>query len=140
VLKVLAASAIWTCLSAATAEAQENYEIQVYPSETMAPGTLLVELHSNYTVEGSTSVNYGLQPTQGEEQRRLSSRRVCRSGRRWGFTCSPRSTTGRACSGSGITSAAGADSGELALAGGVSLSMRLGMRGRRTRIRHGRGR
>ncbi|MFZ0688523.1 MAG: hypothetical protein WAM68_01755, partial [Acidobacteriaceae bacterium] len=68
VLKGLAAGAIWACFAAATAAmAQENYEIQVYPSETMAPGTLLVELHSNYTVEGSTSVNYGVRPTQGEE-------------------------------------------------------------------------
>ena len=54
-LKGLAAGAIWVCFLTATAMAQENYEIQVYPSETMAPGTLLVELHSNYTVEGSTA-------------------------------------------------------------------------------------
>ena len=47
--------------------AQENYEIQVYPSETMAPGVLLTELHSNYTVEGSTSTQYGMLPTQGQE-------------------------------------------------------------------------
>ena len=67
VLKMLAAAAIWVCFSVATAAAQDNYEIQVYPSETMAPWTLLVELHSNYTVEGSTSVNYGVRPTQGEE-------------------------------------------------------------------------
>jgi len=118
VLKVLAASAIWTCLSAATAEAQENYEIQVYPSETMAPGTLLVELHSNYTVEGSTSVNYGLQPTQGEGHETVEFAgsvevvgggvlRVHRGAQR----------DGRAV-GRGSHPAAGADSGELALAGG----------------------
>jgi len=47
--------------------AQDGYEIQVYPSETQAPGTLLMELHSNYTVEGSTTVQYGMQPTQGQE-------------------------------------------------------------------------
>lgn len=47
--------------------AQENYEIQVYPSETQAPGTLLTELHSNYTVEGTTTSQYGLLPTQGQE-------------------------------------------------------------------------
>jgi hypothetical protein len=50
-----------------TARAQDNYEIQVYPSETMVPGTLLVELHSNYTVQGSTTKQYGLLPTQGQE-------------------------------------------------------------------------
>lgn len=47
--------------------AQDNYEIQVYPSETMAPGVLLTELHSNYNVEGSTSTQYGMLPTQGQE-------------------------------------------------------------------------
>lgn len=47
--------------------AQENYEIQVYPSETQSPGTLLVELHSNYTVQGSTTTQFGMLPTQGQE-------------------------------------------------------------------------
>ena len=35
------------------AGAQDNYEIQVYGSETVAPKTTMVELHSNFTVEGS---------------------------------------------------------------------------------------
>ncbi len=47
--------------------AQNNYEIQVYPSETIAPKTLLTELHSNYTVEGSTTTQFGMLPTQGQE-------------------------------------------------------------------------
>lgn len=47
--------------------AQENYEIQVYPSETIAPKTLLVELHSNYTVDGSTTIQNGMLPTQHQE-------------------------------------------------------------------------
>ena len=46
---------------------QENYEIQVYPSETIAPKTLLMELHSNYTVEGSTAIQNGMLPTQHQE-------------------------------------------------------------------------
>ncbi len=33
---------------------QGNYEIQVYGSDTVAPGRTMVELHSNFTVEGST--------------------------------------------------------------------------------------
>lgn len=33
--------------------AQDNYEIQVYGSETVAPRTTMVELHSNFTVDGS---------------------------------------------------------------------------------------
>jgi hypothetical protein len=36
--------------------AQDNYEIQVYGSETVPQGDTMVELHSNYTVEGSTAV------------------------------------------------------------------------------------
>ena len=54
-------------LYAGMASAQNNYEIQVYPSETIAPKTLLTELHSNYTVEGSTVPQYGMLPTQGQE-------------------------------------------------------------------------
>lgn len=49
------------------ARAQDNYEIQVYPSETMTPKTLLIELHSNYTDEGSTSTQFGMYGTQGQE-------------------------------------------------------------------------
>ena len=33
--------------------AQENYEIQVYGSETVAPGATMFELHSNFTINGS---------------------------------------------------------------------------------------
>jgi hypothetical protein len=33
--------------------AQDNYEIQVYGSETVAPKTTMLELHSNFTAEGS---------------------------------------------------------------------------------------
>jgi len=47
--------------------AQDNYEIQVYPSETMTPKTLLVELHSNYTALGTTTTQFGMLPTQGQE-------------------------------------------------------------------------
>ena len=35
------------------AKAQDNYEIQVYGSDTVAPQTTMLELHSNFTVEGS---------------------------------------------------------------------------------------
>ncbi len=43
--------------------AQENYEIQVYGSETVAPRSTMVEIHSNFTVEGSTTVIDGMLPT-----------------------------------------------------------------------------
>jgi hypothetical protein len=50
-----------------SARSQDNYEIQVYPSETMAPKTLLVELHSNFTVDGSTTTQFGMLPTRHQE-------------------------------------------------------------------------
>ncbi|MDR3679252.1 MAG: hypothetical protein P4L41_04740 [Flavipsychrobacter sp.] len=37
-----------------TINAQDNYEIQVYGSETVAKGRTMVELHSNYTLSGFT--------------------------------------------------------------------------------------
>ncbi len=36
-------------------KAQDNYEIQVYGSETMDKGRTMVELHSNYTLSGSNA-------------------------------------------------------------------------------------
>lgn len=53
--------ALLTC--ARTAEAQDNYEIQVYGSETVAPSHTMVELHSNFTVEGSRTTTDGTLPT-----------------------------------------------------------------------------
>ena len=35
-----------------SARAQDNYEIQVYGSDTVAPKTTMVELHSNFTIDG----------------------------------------------------------------------------------------
>ncbi len=48
---------------AASAPAQDNYEIQVYGSETVEKGHTMVELHSNFTIEGTRQVIDGLQPT-----------------------------------------------------------------------------
>jgi hypothetical protein len=44
-------------LPMSVASAQENYEIQVYPSETMPRGVTMFELHSNYTVRGSRAIS-----------------------------------------------------------------------------------
>lgn len=44
--------------------AQDNYEIQVYAAETVAPGATMVELHSNYTASGSQAIEDGVQPTE----------------------------------------------------------------------------
>jgi hypothetical protein len=43
--------------------AQDNYEIQVYPSETVAPRTTMVELHSNFTFQGSKTTEAGVLPS-----------------------------------------------------------------------------
>jgi len=49
----------------APAPAQENFEIQVYGSETVAPGTTMVELHSNVAADGTTRTENGVLRTQG---------------------------------------------------------------------------
>ena len=43
--------------------AQDNYEIQVYSYETVASRSTMVEIHSNFTVEGSKTVIDGMLPT-----------------------------------------------------------------------------
>jgi hypothetical protein len=43
--------------------AQGNYEIQVYPYETVEPRHTMVELHSNFTFQGSKSTDDGTFPT-----------------------------------------------------------------------------
>jgi len=53
-------------LFAALARAQDNYEIQVYGSEIVAPGSTMVELHSNFTFQGSKTIEQGVAPTQHE--------------------------------------------------------------------------
>jgi hypothetical protein len=50
-------------LSAVPARAQDNYEIQVYEYETVQPGHTMVELHSNFTIDGTKTVQDGLLPT-----------------------------------------------------------------------------
>jgi PAS domain S-box-containing protein len=45
--------------------AQNNFEIQVYGSETVAPGSTMVELDSNVAAEGSTKTTDHLLRTQG---------------------------------------------------------------------------
>jgi hypothetical protein len=47
------------------AAAQENFEIQVYGSETVPPGSTMVELHSNVAAQGTTRTEDGIAPTQG---------------------------------------------------------------------------
>ena len=52
-LRLLMAAFLWIAFSAAASFAQDNYEIQVYGSPTVAPGVTMMELHSNFTIQGS---------------------------------------------------------------------------------------
>jgi hypothetical protein len=45
--------------------AQENFEIQVYGSETVPEGSTMIELHSNVAARGTTTTVEGVRPTQG---------------------------------------------------------------------------
>ena len=45
-------------------QGQDNYEIQVYASDTVAPGRTMVELHSNFTVEGFKTTMGGVLPDE----------------------------------------------------------------------------
>ncbi len=51
------------CFGAPLARAQDNYEIQVYGSETIPRGVTMVELHNNFTVKGSKTTSDGTLPT-----------------------------------------------------------------------------
>jgi hypothetical protein len=44
--------------------AQGNYEVQVYGAELVPPGRTMVELHSNFTVEGSKTSVAGVNPDE----------------------------------------------------------------------------
>jgi len=50
-------------LLAGAAAAQDNYEVQVYGSDTVPAGATMVELHSNFTAEGRKETADGLLPT-----------------------------------------------------------------------------
>ena len=52
-------------------QAQDNYEIQVYGSDLVAPGHTMVELHSNFTVDGSKQVTDGVLPSNHAEHETL---------------------------------------------------------------------
>ena len=47
-----------------TSHAQDNYEIQVYGSETVAPGRTMVEIHSNFAVQGQAEEVNGVLPSR----------------------------------------------------------------------------
>ena len=52
---------------ATAAQAQGNYEIQVYAADTVAPRTTMVELHSNFTADGERKTIDRVAPTYHAE-------------------------------------------------------------------------
>ena len=56
-------AASWWLAAAEVARAQDNYEIQVYGSELVEKGHTMVELHSNFTFQGSKTEEDGVLPT-----------------------------------------------------------------------------
>jgi hypothetical protein len=51
----------------AAARARDNYEIQAYGSDLVDPGHTMVELHSNFTIDGSKTIVDGVYPTNHAE-------------------------------------------------------------------------
>ncbi len=54
-----------------SASAQGNYEIQVYGADTVPPNSLMVEVHSNYTIHGQKNFVDGVIPTNHQEHETL---------------------------------------------------------------------
>ncbi len=57
--------------SASLLYAQDNYEIQVYSSEATPKNVTMVEIHSNFTVDGQKTVVNGVAPTNHAEHETL---------------------------------------------------------------------
>jgi hypothetical protein len=63
--------AAFLLLGTAAARAQGNYEIQVYGSDLVPPHDTMVELHSNFTFQGSKTMIDGMLPTEHQEHETL---------------------------------------------------------------------
>src|ERR1022692_2330853 len=58
-------------IALAAARGQGNYEVQVYGSDLVPPHNTMVELHSNFTVQGSKTIIDGMLPTEHQEHETL---------------------------------------------------------------------
>jgi hypothetical protein len=56
--------ALFLAIASFPVQAQNNYEIQVYGADTVAPSRTMVELHSNFTFEGSKTTEQGVLPDE----------------------------------------------------------------------------
>src|SRR5215831_15828215 len=57
-------SAAAACCASMCTYAQDNYEIQVYGSETVPAGRTMVEFHSNFTIDGERETINGVLPSE----------------------------------------------------------------------------
>jgi hypothetical protein len=89
---VLAVTTVLYCSLATAAHAQDTYEIQVYGSETVAPGHTTVELHSNCTIDGSKSVVDGVTLTSHALHETVEIAQGSMTGSKPAFTFSPVTT------------------------------------------------
>ncbi len=62
-LKKIITLIIFSIIFSATSFSQDNYEIQVYGSQTQSPGSSMFELHSNYTFNGQMQTEKGVLPS-----------------------------------------------------------------------------
>ena len=67
----LLAIILFLCALGPLVHAQDNYEIQVYGSDTVVPRSTMVEIHSNFTDEGSKTVVDGVLPSNHAEHETL---------------------------------------------------------------------
>lgn len=65
------ALALLALVDALPVQAQGNYEIQVYGSDTVPPGSTMLELHSNFTALGQKQELQGVYPTNHQEHETL---------------------------------------------------------------------
>jgi hypothetical protein len=66
-LQKLLLAASFALAAVVPARAQDNYEIQVYGYDQVEPRHTMLELHSNFTIDGSKSMVDGLYPTNHAE-------------------------------------------------------------------------
>lgn len=70
-IRGLVAGLCLLCFGLSRARAQGNYEIQVYGAETVAPRTMMVEVHSNFTPKGQRNTIDGVYPTNHQQHETL---------------------------------------------------------------------
>lgn len=70
-LPFLSGVLVFIALTVPTLRAQDNYEIQVYSYDTVAPRSTMVEIHSNFTVDGTKTKQDGVFPTNHAEHETL---------------------------------------------------------------------